>query len=92
MQMLCPMQCQPVSWVRIKYIYDPMVKEYPPIVKVINYNNIDDFFEQILNFRSHSKIDLSDYIFRGHSFENYKLIPTSLRTKNREKLFIEVSS
>lgn len=64
-----------------------MTIKYPSIVKVITFNKIEDFFDQIIHYKSSSKIDLSGYIFRGHSSEKYQLIPTSLRPENRVKVF-----
>jgi len=63
------------------------VKEYPPIVSVIVYNKLYDFFEQVLHFKGSKKIDLSNYIFRGHSHEEYELIPSALRIGNKKSLY-----
>jgi hypothetical protein len=62
------------------------VNKYPPIVKVITFKNLEDFFEQVLNYNGPSKIDLNNYLFRGHSYENYELVPSALRPENKDIL------
>lgn len=62
----------------------PQMDNYPPIVKPIIFNDLNDFFEQVLNFNGINKIDLSNYIFRGHSNDSFKLIPSALRIENKE--------
>jgi len=49
------------------------------------YNNVEDFFDDISPWKQ--KISLDGYIFRGHSQENYELIPSALRKDNLDLLW-----
>lgn len=52
-------------------------------IQDLKYDNAKDFLNSLLNWNN----DLSNYIFRGHSREEYTLLPNSLRKENLELLF-----
>jgi len=52
------------------------------LIKEIDFDNEKDF----LNFLCSWNSQLSEYVFRGHSNEEYALVPNSLRKDNFEKI------
>ncbi len=52
-------------------------------IRDLKYVSAKDFLNSLLNWNN----DFSKYVFRGHSKEEYKLIPNSLRKENLQSLF-----
>lgn len=52
-------------------------------IRELEFNNAKDFLNALVSWNN----NLRTYIFRGHSKEEYKLLPNSLREDNLESLF-----
>jgi len=61
--------------------------EYTDIVKDLKFDNIDDFFNQIISYKGEYYRVFEKFIFRGHSSSKYELIPRALRKEEIHYLY-----
>jgi hypothetical protein len=59
---------------------------YSDVVKYVKLNTVEELFDLLSPFGKYKNL-LDGHIFRGESSAKYKLIPSSLRLENKDKLY-----
>ncbi|HBV85514.1 MAG TPA: hypothetical protein DEF42_02355 [Desulfosporosinus sp.] len=60
--------------------------ETSDFIKEVHFENTEELFHELSPFGKYKYV-LKDYIFRGESSANYKLLPSVLREENKSKLY-----